>query len=64
VIETRVVMVDYVRIRKRRVTDEQDVRAPVCGEVVTVEELPVDGDMAGDQLLCHGAPIPSSGVGS
>ncbi len=38
VIETRAVVVAYVRVRKRRVTEQRDVRAPVRREVVTVEE--------------------------
>ncbi len=55
VVETRAVVVEYVRLRKRRVTEEQDVRAPVRREVVTVEELAVDGGMTGAQPLLHGA---------
>jgi uncharacterized protein (TIGR02271 family) len=38
VVETRTVVVAYVRVRKRRLTDEQEVRAPVRREVVTVAE--------------------------
>ena len=38
VVETRAVVVAYVRVRKRRVTEQRDVRAPVRREVVTVEE--------------------------
>ncbi len=53
VVETRAVVVEYVRIRTRRVTEEQDVRAPIRREVVTVEELPTDGDASVSRPLLH-----------
>ncbi len=40
VVETRTVVVAYLRVRKRRVTEQQEVRAPVRREVVTVQEYP------------------------
>ena len=43
VVETRAVVVEFVRIRTRRVTEDQEVRAPVRREVVTVQELRADG---------------------
>jgi len=43
VVETRAVVVAYVRVRKRRVTEQRDVRAPLRREVVTVEERPMAG---------------------
>ncbi len=49
VVETRAVVVEYVCIRKRRVTEEQDVRAPVRREVVTVEDLAASGDTTDGQ---------------
>ncbi len=56
VVETRAVVVEYVRLRKRRITEEQDVRAPVRREVVTVEELPADGNATVDRPLLHETP--------
>ncbi len=53
VVETRAVVVEYVRLRKRRVAEEQDVQAPVRREVVTVEELATDGDAPVDRPLLH-----------
>ncbi len=56
VVETRAVIVEYVRVRTRRVTKDQEVRAPLRREVVTVTEMetaagrpdpPLTGD-AGD----------------
>ena len=38
VVETRAVIVEYIRLRTRRVTAQQEVRGPVRREVVTVEE--------------------------
>ncbi len=52
VVETRTVVVEYVRVRKRRITDEQEVRAPVRREVVTVAEQ--RGAAAGDRSLLSG----------
>ncbi len=40
VVETRTVVVAYLRVRKRRITEQQEVRAPVRREVVTVQEYP------------------------
>lgn len=54
VVETRAVVVEYVRLRKRRVTEEQNVRAPVRREVVTVEDLSADGDAAVGRPLLQG----------
>ncbi len=51
VVETRAVVVEYVRIRTRRVTEDQEVRAPVRREVVTVRELRADGASATDGPL-------------
>jgi len=53
VVETRAVVVEYVRLRKRRFPEEQDVQAPVRREVVTVEELTTDGDVPVDRPLLH-----------
>jgi len=51
VVETRAVVVEYVRIRTRRVTEDQEVRAPVRREVVTVQELRADGSAVTDGPL-------------
>jgi len=48
VVETRAVVVECVRIRTRRVTEDQEVRAPVRREVVTVQELRADGSAMTD----------------
>ena len=55
VVETRAVVVAYVRVRKRRVTEEREVRAPVRREVVTVEELRAEGVAPPDRPLLHDA---------
>jgi len=44
-------VVEYVRIRTRRVTEDQEVRAPVRREVVTVQELRADGSAVTDGPL-------------
>lgn len=47
VVETRTVIVEYIRVRKRRITEEQDLQAPVRREVVTVQELRAGGSGSG-----------------
>jgi len=51
VVETRAVVVEYIRLRTRRVTEDHEVRAPVRREVVTVQELRVDGAARPDRPL-------------
>ena len=53
VVETRAVVVEYIRLRTRRVTEQQEVRAPVRREVVTVQELRADGAARPDRPLLH-----------
>ncbi len=50
VVETRAVIVEYIRVRKHRVTTDQDVQATVRRDVVTVEATPL-GEPDGLPLL-------------
>ncbi len=51
VVETRAVVVEYIRLHTRRVTEQQEVRAPVRREVVTIQELRVDDAAVTDSPL-------------
>ena len=47
-------IVEYVRVRKRRVTEDQEVRAPVRREIVTIQQMGAAGGRL-DPPLVHGA---------
>lgn len=51
VVETRRVITEYVRVRKRRIARRQEVRGPVRREVITVTEEREGGTAAGDRPL-------------
>ncbi len=54
VVETRAVIVEYIRVTIRRVTEDQEVRAPLRREVVTIQEVEEAGGVT-DRPLGHGA---------
>jgi len=64
VVETRAVVVEYVRIRTRRVTEDQEVRAPVRREVVTVQELRAHGAATTDPPLLRETADAHTALGS
>jgi uncharacterized protein (TIGR02271 family) len=55
VVETRQVITEYLRIRKRVVTRQQEVRGPVRREVISVSEQYDAQDAPTDVPLLHGA---------
>lgn len=56
VVETRTVVTEYVRVRKRRITEDQEVYAPLRREIVTVEERRAEGTTAPVRSLLSGEP--------
>ena len=51
VVETRRVITEYIRIRKRVVTEQQEVRGQVRREVVELSEQPYEGALRSDTPL-------------